>query len=650
MKKKVFGLFMILILASIQLSLAQRPIPKPTRPTTNTGQNPNQNREVIEGEEEEVEGRRSLLDDSTKMVYGPNTSLYFFEKDIKRNRLQVYSQDTSLTNYHSYDPVAKSGWKYHDLGNIGSAANPIFYEIPDVIGTRSGFSAYDLYYRAPENQRYFDTKSPFTNMSAFFGGGNRNMLDIEFARNINPRWNVGFEFHTIRSKKTLNPISRDDNMVEQNSYTLHTNYRSENGRYWFLGNFSRMNHDVREIGGIIPPEVDSTSLYFTYEDAKVWLRFTKAKDLRQDYHFYHEYKVKDGLQLYHIFDRKNQDVFFETNMNSSDSLYYPIVGFNERDTARNQNFFSEWKNEVGFKGTFGGFYYNAHAKFRSGKMRSPRFTSDDTFNEVFIGGELIGKISEKWSISADGEYLLPGAFRIHGLFTSPWLDVEYTKAVYKPTSMQQNFQGYFLDWTNDFENIGVDQIKGTVKVDFAKIRLRPSLTLNRVNNFVFFNTDREAEQATGEAFMIQPGVIANIQIGKKFRWDTELIFTQVTGAGSDAFRIPDVHANSRFYFDSPLFNNNVTVQMGIDVRYHSDYLANAYFTGTQQFNLQDNFNVYAYPVADFFLNFRINRTRVLLKYNHLNSGFMSQEGYFVTPDYTGYRSFLDLGITWYLFD
>jgi hypothetical protein len=167
---------------------------------------------------------------------------------------------------------------------------------------------------------------------------------------------------------------------------------------------------------------------------------------------------------------------------------------------------------------------------------------------------------------------------------------------------------------------------------------------------VFFNTDREAEQATGEAFMIQPGLIANIQIGKKFRWDTELIFTQVTGAGSDAFRIPDLHANSRFYFDSPLFNNNVVVQMGIDVRYHSDYLANAYFTGTQQFNLQDNFNVYAYPVADFFLNFRINRTRVLLKYNHLNSGFMSQEGYFVTPDYTGYRSFLDLGITWYLFD
>jgi len=649
-KKKVIGLFLVLIFASIQLSHAQRPIPKTTRPTTNTNQNPNQNREIQEGEEQELEGRRTLLDDSTKMVYGPNTSLHFFEKDIKRNRLQVFPQDTVLNNFHNYDPVAKSGWKYQDLGNIGSATTPIFYQIPEVIGTRSGYSAYDLYYNPPEDRKYFDTKSPFTNMSAFFGGGNRNMLDIEFARNINPRWNVGLEFHTIRSKKTLNPVARDDNMVEQNSYSLHTNYRSENGKYWFLGNFSRMSHSVNEIGGIIPPEIDSTSLYFTYEDAKVWLRYTQARDLRQDYHFYHEYKVKDGLQLYHVFDRKNQDLVFEADMSTSDSLYYPIDGISARDTAQNKNYFSEWKNEVGFKGTFGGFYYNAHAKFRSGKMKNPRFDSDETFNEFFVGGELIGKITEKWMVSADGEYLLPGAFRVHGLFSSPWLDAEYTKALYKPTSMQQEYKGYFLNWSNEFDNIGVDQIKGTLKFDFKKIHIRPSLTLSRINNYVYFDEDKKAAQAVGEAFMLQPGLIANFQIGKKFRWDNELIFTEVTGEGADPFRIPAFYANSKIYFDSPLFDENVYVQIGLDIRYHSDYNANAYFTATQQYYLQNDFNVYAYPVADIFLDFRINRTRVLFKYNHLNSGLMRQQGYFVTPDYTGYKSFIDLGITWYLFD
>ncbi len=650
MKYRLFLFLIICLQLACLSSYAQNPIPRTEKLNRTVNPNLRQTQEFQEGEEGEGNGRKTLLDDSTRMVFGPTTSLYFFEKDIKRNRLTLYPQDTSLVNFHNYDVVAKSGWKYQDLGNIGSAAKPVFYDLPNVIGATSGFHAYDPYYKAPEDKKYFDTKSPFTEMSAFFGGGNRNMLDIAFARNINPRWNVGFDFNTIRARKTLNPNARDDNMVEQTSYSLHTNYRSENGKYWFLGNFTRMLHRVNEIGGIIPPEVDSTSLYFTYEDAKVWLRATQARDLRQDYHFYHEYKVKDGLQLYHVFDRKKQDLLFRADMASSDTLYYPIDGVSALDTARNQNDYAEWKNEVGLKGTFGGFYYNAFAKFRSGRVKNARFEGDQTFNEFFIGGELIGKISEEWELSADGEYLLPGAFRIHGLFSSPWIDAEYTKALYKPTLMQQRYAGYFYEWTNDFKNVGVDQIKGTFKINFNKIRIRPSITLNRVNNYVYFDQDRHAAQTDGDAFMLQPGLIANFQIGRKFRWDNELIYTEVTGDGADAFRIPSFYANSRFYFDSPLFDDNVYVQLGVDIRYRTDNFADAYFTSIQQFHLQDNFNVYAYPVADIFLDFRINRTRVLAKYNHLNSGLMAQEGYFVTPDYTGYKSFIDLGITWYLFD
>ncbi|WP_425635741.1 putative porin [Algoriphagus yeomjeoni] len=652
MNIRILGFIFFLIVGSLTSTFAQVIAP-PTR------KNPNQQRSeerVLPVEEEETEGRRSLLDDSTRMVYGPTTSLYFFEKDIKRNNLILYPLDTALNNFHNYDPVAKSNWKYQDLGNIGSAAKPIFYEIPDVIGTRSGFSVYDLYYHAPEDNKYFDTKSPFTEMSAFFGGGQRNMLDLAFARNINPRWNVGFNFHTIRARKTLNPNARDDNMVVQNSYSLHTNYRSENGKYWFLGNFSRMLHKVNEIGGIIPPEEDSTSVYFTYEDAKVWLSNTQASDLRQEYRFYHEYSVRDELQIYHIFDQKNKDFTLTAALTGSDSFFYPSERLNaQKDstqevTTRNYSDFKEWGNEVGFKGSFKGFYYNAHGKFRAGRMESTFYPDKNNFNEVYIGGELIGKISEKWSISADGEYLIPGAFRLHGLFISPWLEVDYTKAVYKPTAMQQMYYGNHYQWDNDFNNIGVDQVRGVFKLDFNKIKLRPSLTINRVNNYVFFNQGREAEQASGEAFMLIPGLKSSIRVGQKFQWDTEVIFTQISGESSDNFRIPQLYANTKFYFDSPMFNENVYVQLGLDIRYHSDYYAEAYNPSTQQFYLQNDFNVYAYPIADIFLDFRINRTRVLLKYNHLNSGLMENEGYFVTPDYTGYKSFIDLGITWYLFD
>jgi hypothetical protein len=648
-KGLVFGVFLGFL--TLQSLFAQRPAPRPQQ-FPSTGQTARPGRELADPEElEETDGRRALLDDSTRQVYGPKTTLYFFEKDLKRNRLTLYEQDTILNNFHNYDPVAKGSWKYQDLGNIGTAAKPVFYQVPELIGLTSGFHAYDLYFRDPAKRRFFDTKSPFTEMSAFFGGGNRNMLDIAFARNVNSRWNLGLDFNTQRVRKTLNPTDRDDHMTEQNAYGLHTNYRSENGKYWLLGSFSRMKHEVFEIGGIIPPSVDPTSLYFTYEDAKVWLQNSRARDLRQDYHLYHEYKLGNGLQVYHTLDRKNQNLVFESDLTTSDSLFFNKNRFNQPDTTQNKSDFAEWRNELGIKGSFKGFYYNAFTRIRNGRMESPFFPDQkETFDELYLGGELIGQISEKWSISADGEYLIPGAFRIHGLFVSPWLELEYTKALYKPTSVQQIYYGNHYRWNNDFDNIGVDQIKGRIKLDFKGISLRPNLTLNRVNKYVFFNEERISTQADGEAFMIMPGLIANIQIGKKFRWDTEMIFTEVSGEGADNFRIPQFYANTRFYFDSPLFDENVYVQLGIDLRYKSSYFAEAYNPSFQQFYLQNTFDVYAYPVADLFLDFRINRTRVLFKYNHLNAGLMAEEGYFVTPDYTGYRSFLDLGITWYLFD
>lgn len=650
LKSILLGISLLILLS--QSVFAQRPIIQPGQQfPARIPQGERQQRQPVNPDEETDElSRRTLLDDSTRQVYGPKTSLIFFEKDLKRNRLQLFEQDTSLTNFHNYDVVAKSGWKYQDLGNIGSAAKPVFYEAPDLIGTSSGLHAYDIYFKDPAKRRFFDTKSPFTEMSAFFGGGNRNLLDIAFARNVNPRWNVGFEYNTYRVRKTLNPINRDDHMANQNALAFHTNYRSENGRYWILAAFSRMMHRVDEIGGIIPPEVDSTSIYFTYEDAKVWLQNSNARDLRQDYHIYHEYKLGNGLQLYHVFDRKNQNVAFFSNLNSADSLFYPKARLINPDTLAMRQDFAEWRNELGVKGSYKGFYYNAFARFRNARMINSVVATRSNFNEVYIGGELIGKISEKWSVSADGEYLIPGNYRIHGLFVSPWIDLEYTKSLYKPTAIQQQFSGNLFEWNTDFSDTGMDQIKGTAKIDLGEIRLRPSLTFNRVNNYVYFDTDFLPKQTSSSVVMLMPSLRAQVPVGRKFKWDTEVIFTSLTGAERDAFRIPQVFGNTRFYFDGPVFEGNAFVQLGIDVRYRSSYFAEAYMPAYQQFYLQNRFEVYAYPVADLFLDVRINRTRVLFKYNHLNAGLLNREGYFVTPDYTGYRSFLDLGITWYLFD
>lgn len=609
------------------------------------------NRNPGQGEGEQT--KRGLIDDSTKMVYGPKTSLYFLQRSLRYNKPEKTPLDTGLTDFHNFEPVFKSGNKYQDLGNLGSAAKPVYYQLPDQIGATSGFNVYDLYYHSPDSLRYFDTKSPYTKLEAFYGGGNRNMLNVAFARNINPRWNIGFNYNTIRARKTLNPNARDDNMVEQNTYSIHTNYRSENEKYFLLANFSRMHHAVFEQGGIIPLEVDSTSLQFTYEDAKVWLSNSRATDLRQDYHLYHQYEILKGWQIYHVFDKKKQSVSFWSDLTTSDSAFFNQYNNNRfinQDTTANYHHFSEVRNEAGFKGDFGPVYYNAFVKFRTGRMTSPNFEADNRFNEVYVGGALRGEINENWSFEADGEYLVPNGYRVNGYFISPFLDLSYTKASYKPTLMQEMYRGNHYQWTNNFSNIGVDQIKGEIKLDFASISIRPSLTLNRVNNYIYFNENQIAEQVNGEAFMVTPGVRADFTFWKKLRWQSEVIHTTITGDAEDKFRIPELYVRSRLFFDGPMFDEHLFIQFGVEGRYKSDYYAEAYMPATQQFYLQNDFNVYAYPVLDAFINLRINRTRVLFRYNHLNSGFMSEPGYYVTPEYTGLKGMLDLGISWYFFD
>src|SRR5690606_20119515 len=263
---------------------------------------------------------------------------------------------------------------------------------------------------------------------------------------------------------------------------------------------------------------------------------------------------------------------------------------------------------------------------------------------------LRGDINEAWSFEAEGEYLIPEGYRLSGLFVSPFLEVSYTKASYRPTMAQERYRGNHYRWDNDFSNIGVDQIKGEIKADFKSFSLRPSLTINRINNHVYYNDSVMPQQANGEALMVILGFKSHVQMGRKFHWQSEGYYTLITGTAADVFRIPELFVNSRIFFDGPLFNEAIFVQIGLEGRYRSDYYADAYMPATQQFYLQDEFNVFAYPVVDVFFNFRIKRTRVLFRYNHANSYVMRQPGYFTTPHYTGLNSMLDVGINWSFFD
>ena len=81
----------------------------------------------VHAQDDEISTRKGsrIVDDTTKQIYGPNTSRYFYESDIFFNRERIHPIDTLIRNFHRFTYVQQNNNLYQDLGNIGTAIQPV---------------------------------------------------------------------------------------------------------------------------------------------------------------------------------------------------------------------------------------------------------------------------------------------------------------------------------------------------------------------------------------------------------------------------------------------------------------------------------------------------------------------------------------------
>ncbi|MBC8110707.1 MAG: hypothetical protein H7Y04_06565, partial [Verrucomicrobia bacterium] len=90
-----------------------------------------------------------IVDDTTKQLYSAKTSPYVTERDLLFNKIISYPADTSLDNFHLYNFVEQTQYRFTDLGMIGTAIRPVFPALPATIGTRLGMESFDPYHFSP---------------------------------------------------------------------------------------------------------------------------------------------------------------------------------------------------------------------------------------------------------------------------------------------------------------------------------------------------------------------------------------------------------------------------------------------------------------------------------------------------------------------
>ena len=612
-----------------------------------------------------------VIDDTTKQVYGPNTSRYFYEHEVFFNREVLHPIDTSIHNFHrnmAYVPMNR--FLYQDLGNIGTAIRPIYYMTPQQIGATTGFHSYDLYWDR-EQIRYYDTKSPYTNMQLILGGKGRSLTRATFSRNINPRWNFGFTYRGLFVDKQVARSGKNDRITRSNYYDIYTAYHSKDSTYRLLANFRRTRHRVNEFGGVkVDPEDASVMDEYFEESAIPWLTNASSEDLRTNLHLFHQFKVGSGLQFYHTFDRYKQKNYFLDVSNANQDEFYDFIDLSEADSVNDATTIRTVRNEVGIKGNLSKLFYNGYFALRHYHMKYNHLPTTDTLNlseypaekgnEGYVGGRMSLALDSLVEVTGWAELMLPkGNYRIEGSIRSKWFSASVKQMLYRPSYLVKAYRGshdYWENWTDDTP-IDVSQLNGYLHYKSSVLELSPGLTFTRLRNYIFFDQVTTADTAqqvlpvrsSGNQILASPEVHLSITFFRHLTLSNNAIYTIFLENADDAIRVPQLFVTSQLAYSNIFFDGNLDMHAGVDIHWKSTYHAPGYDPAIQQFYNQDVFESPAFPLVDVFFNAKIKRARVFFKYHNLVQAFTGS-GYFPTPYYPGQRNIFDFGFDWSFYD
>lgn len=601
--------------------------------------------------------RAQIVDDTTKQVYGPKTTK-FIDEQIILNNGEYQPLDTSIYLFERQSLVDKSERTLQDLGVIGTALFPILQDPAPKIGKTSGYTSYNRYAFDASKIKYYDTKSPFFDLFAMLGGGNRNILRIGFSRNINPNWNFGFNYNVITVDKQLARNGEGDRQVESSAFVGYTHYKHPKRPYQVLFNYSQLNHNTVELGGVRYLTNDEVRAeLFQFDNALLRLDEAQTNVKLRRLHVYQDYRFADQFQLYNITDNYSEENTFKDFAGGTSGTYDPYRDFysnffiDEDSTYQRANF-NAFSNETGIKGNISSIYYRAFVKSRWVDFKYNYLDPDERAFEQYIGGVTRFKWRDKFSVTANGSYILGGGYELKGMLSSKLISAYYRTANYTVPYLNNTYFGNHHEWANNFNPLFTNELGGNIFVNLKLIELIPEIKLTSYQNYLYFDQQRQARQNNGTFVISRIGGRMNFRFlndkNEGWHFENQIYYSTVAGDGSGLARVPDLIYNGRLFWRGEWFDDLVPFEVGLDTHARSAFFANSYAPETQQFYLQDDYKLESFFKADFFLSMRLDKFFLSVKWTHLDDP--NDGGYFASPYYPGQPRALDLNVRWLFFD
>ena len=641
--------------------------------------------EMPKGPSQELERgsnlQNSSISDSLMSKFGDRSTTLKKNPDAKIQDYLIISRkndtivvDTSLTieKYHKINYLRKDNFDLIPFSNTGVAYNTLSFSEISSITPKMGASNKYYAYESVDDVVYYDLPTPFTELmyrSVFEQG---QLLDAIYSVNTSRQFNFSI------SRKGLRSLGNYQNFISNSSnFKISTNYFSKNKKYRFRTHYTNQKLFSEQNGGINNSDI----LNFENGNSQFLDRgvfdpnFENAHNEFLGKRFYVD-------QSYVLIDK---DSISNSNLELFNSIYLEEKKYKFQQSSSDDffgdSFVSQEINDkilLNSMNLQAGLIYNSDIfgkinlglRYVSDKYSLENYQIDQYIDNTqsinskttFITAEY-SKLFSKIELNAKTENFIFGDNKSNMFSSSIKLQLKNNNsftANYKLFSSvpnynfllhRSNYENY--NWNNQFDNTITNSISlglnlnEIIDLDVDLISVKKHIQFEKtVNDF----TD------SGE-FSILPVQhngnldIIKLQLGRKinfgkFSIDSNLLFQK--SLSDDIINLPQIVSRNTVYFSTDMFKKALFLQTGFGVKYFSKFYMNGYDPLLSELYIQNEKEIGEFPIIDFFINAKIQQTRLYFKFEHFNSSFTGYN-YYSAPNYP-YRDFsFRFGLVWNFF-
>lgn len=587
--------------------------------------------------------------------------------------------DTSMNAFQLVHSIHTNSISNLFLGNIGLPVRTNILRLSSTVTEPFIFLRPFNHYKLDANDVViYNANKPFTELQIYTAPKRleENNIGLLHTRNFGSKWNL-----TLRGGYIISTGELNNQKAKVSTILTSLSYMGNNYRLILFS--TRNKFDIEENGGIvdvydqnssqIPVKLDnvynvvksnsyglSQVYYIDWEKSEMSYIADSLVNQRNSYKmisFVHNLTYTQNSRIYSdkdpnggvtLRERWYYDRFYVDSLNSYDSVSHNVfstnfgIKINDKaipflhtgfalGTEFEKNFIYNFKEVLVLQNNaeYDNLYLNFSAFNENWKYFNWRYRLNSGIN-----GYEKGDISHSLQLNAS-----------IGLNKKDTLNLRLT--VYKrtktPSYWESQYYGNRVRWNADLDKINTQGVDFTFS--FPKYRQNISAGIRQIDGYVYLGQDITMQQFNNSINAAYIGYNTMLRLGA-FRNRFKVEYQKVN---TSLLHIPDFAIYNSAFFHFIAIKKVLTMQIGVDAFFTPAFKPLDYNPAALAFYNQTEHEVGGKPIIDVFINGKIRRARLFVKYNNLTSIFTNEKMFYL-PNYPIESSKIRFGVSWLFYD